>query len=92
MAANMEDAPEDPSLTYRAGNNVFTHGKALGYSYLHHRGATVWELKEQKHPQATLEQIVVAIRVAIMAQSFKLSEMNPHIFDPNIVCLEVWAI
>ena len=92
MASNMESPPESPSRTFRAGNYVFTRSQARQCASLHQGGATVWELKEQHHPQATLEEIVVAIQVGIMAQSFKLSEMNPIIFDPNLVCLQAWAI
>ena len=87
-----EDPPEDPSLTFRAGNYVFTRAEARACSYLHQRRTTVWQLKEQRHPTAMLEQIVVAIQVGIMAQSFKLSEMNPIIFDPTRVCLGMWRI
>ena len=55
-------------------------------------GASLWKIKEDHHPQATLEEIVVAIQVGIMITSFRLDELRPIFFDPNIVCLEVWNV
>ena len=95
MDGHEEEQLEDGSVTFSAGNYVFTRAEALECSRLNRRGTTVWQLKEQRHPQATLEQIVVAIQVGIMALSFTLAEIadiNPSIFDPNIVCLGMWAI
>ena len=92
MASNMESPPESPSRTFRAGNYVFTRSQARQCASLHQGGATVWELKEQHHPQATLEEIVVAIQVGIMCISFRVADLEPIIFDPNLVCLGMWRV
>ena len=94
MAANVEIARDSPSKTFRAGNYVFTRSQARNCAELNKAGVTVWQLKEEFHPQATLEELVVAIQVGIMIQldTFNLADLNPIIFDPSIVCLEMWKI
>ena len=91
MASNMASRPESPSTTFMAGNYEFTRLQARQCALLHQGGATLWQIKEQHHTQATLQEIVVAIQVGIM-WTFSLADLTPHIFDPNLVCLEVWRV
>ena len=53
------------------------------------RTGLLWQIKEQHHRDAALEQIVVVIQVGIM-WNFSIEQLPPHIFDPNLVCLQVW--
>ena len=95
MDAHEEELLEDGSVTFSAGNYVFTHAEALECSRLNRGGTTVWQLKEQRHTEATLEQIVVAIQVGIMALSFTIEQiraLSPHVFDPDNVYLGMWRI
>merc|ERR1712082_50814 len=82
---------ESPSATFRAGNYVFSCSQALQLYQLHRNGSTIWQLKENYHPNATLKQIIVAIHVGIMGD-IPLEQLTRHIFDPNLVCLEIWRI
>ena len=87
----MAERAESPSATFRAGNYVFSRSQALQLYQLHRNGSTIWQLKENYHPNATLEQIIVAIQVGIMGD-IRLEQLTRHIFYPNIVCLEIWRI
>ena len=91
MSANMAHRPESPSTTFLAGNYEFTRLQARQCALLHQSGYTIWQIKEHHHTHATLKEIVVAIQVSIMWE-FSIEELTPHIFDPNIVCLEVWRV
>ena len=91
MASNITSWPESPSRTFKAGKHVFSRLQARQCALLYQGGATLWQIKEQHHPQATLKEIVVAIQVGIM-WTFSLADLTPHIFDPNLVCLEVWRV
>ena len=74
-----------------AGNYEFTHLQARQCALLHQGSATLWQIKEQHHPQATLKEIVVAIQVGGM-WAYSFADMIPDIFDPSLVCLEVWGV
>ena len=58
---------------------------------MHGGGATLWEIKEQHHPQASLKEICVAIQVGQM-WAYSFADMVPDIFDPKLICLEVWPV
>ena len=83
--------PESPSRTFKAGKHVFTRFQARQCAILHGGGATLWQIKEQHHPEASLKEIVVAIQVGLM-WSYSFANMVPDIFDPKLVYLEVWSI
>ena len=90
MAARV---PDLPSATFLAGTYEFTRGQAVEMSRLHYRGVSVRQLQAQFHPDATLEQLIVALQVGIVCQgSMNLDELNPAIFDPTIVALCAWNL
>ena len=74
-----------------AGKHEFSRLQARQCALLHQGGATLWQIKEQHHPEATLKEIVVVIQVGLM-WAFSFADMAPDIFDPKLVCLEVWAV
>ena len=89
--------PDSPSKAFLAGTYVFTRLQAINLSRLHKAGTTLWHLKQHFHPSATLQQIVVAIQVGLMIDwdFFNIDELyaiDPKLFDPNLVCLEIWQI
>ena len=90
MASNVDTPPDPPSRTFTAGNSVFTCAQARRCVALNKAGVSLWKIKEDYHPHATLEEIVCAIQVGIMSTSFSVDELRPIFFDPSIVCLEVW--
>ena len=69
----------------------FTRLQARQCAILHQNGSTLWQIKEQHHRGATLEQIVVAIRVGII-WNFSIEQLPAPIFGPNLLCTEVWRI
>ena len=77
--------------TLKAGNYIFTHAEARQCALLHQHKSTIWQIKEQHHPNAILKEIIVAIQVGIMWETH-LERLNPHIYDPNLVCLQVWDV
>ena len=86
---------EDGALTFHAGNYIFTRAEARQCYRLHREGSTVWQLVEQRHPNATLEQVIVAMQVAILGLSFRIDELQimcPHVFDPESVSLWAWNV
>ena len=86
---------EDGAVTFNAGDYVFTRAEARQCYRLLNEGNTVWQIKEQRHPNATLQQIIVAIQVAIMGQSFTIQELrtvSPHVFNVEIVYLGMWNV
>ena len=88
------ESPRDPpSMTFRAGTYVFTRGEAVRLARLHQYGASVRELQGQYHPNASLREMVVAIQVGIMSKgTLNLAELNPAIFEPRFVALDMWKI
>ena len=71
---------------------MFTVGDARRCMALEKARVAIWQIKEKYHPNATLEEIVCAIQVAIMSLSFSIDELRPLFFDPANVCLEVWNV
>ena len=94
MASTVERARDPLSNPFRAGTYVFTRSQAINCAALHKAGVTVWRLKEEFHPNATLNEIVVAIQVGIMTQSDiqNLDDLDPQIFEPKYVCLGMWKV
>ena len=92
MAANVFAPPDPPSKTFTVGNSVFTCAEARRCVALNKARVSLWKIKENYHPNATLEEIVCAIQVGIMNVSFSVDELRPLFFDPSIVCLEVWYV
>ena len=74
----MAERVESPSATFRAGNYIFRRSQALQLYQLHRNGSTIWQLKENYHPNATLKQIIVAIQVGIMGGLPSQSINSPH--------------
>ena len=94
MASKVETARDSLSKPFRAGTYVFTRSQAKNCAALNKAGVTVWQLKEEFHPNATLEELVVAIQVGIMIHMdiLNLDDLDPKIFDPSIVCLGMWNV
>ena len=88
----MAHLPANPSNTFMAGDYQFTRLQANHCARLHRNGTRVWQIKEMYHRHATLEQIVIAIQVGIVGDSFWFEKLNPIIFDPNLVALGMWKI
>ena len=84
--------PDPPEKTFTVGNTVFTVGAARTCMALEKARVAIWQIKEQYHPNATLEEIVCAIQVAIMSLSQHIDGLSPLFFDPALVCLEVWNV
>ena len=86
---------ESGAVTFHAGNYLFTRAEARHCYRLHRNGTPLWQLVEQRHPNATVEQMIVAMQVAIMGLSFtieQLRSMSPQIFNPEIVAVEAWNV
>ena len=86
---------EDGAVTFNAGSYIFTRAEARVCYRLLNEGRTIWQIKEERHPNATLQQIIVAIQVAIAGQSFTIEELRtmcPHIFDVALVYLGMWNV
>ena len=92
MAANEYAPPDPPSKTFTLGNSVFTCGEARRCYALLKQRVAVWQIKENYHPNATLEEIVAAIQIGIMIADFSVDDLRPLFFDPSSVCLEMWNI
>ena len=77
-----------------AGDYVFTRLNAENCAQLHKAGVSVWQLRQEFFPSATLQQVVVAIQVGLMIHMdfFNLDELDPKIFDPSLVVLEMWTV
>ena len=88
------ESPYDPhSMTFRAGTYVFTRGDAVHLAHLYRHGATVRELQGRYHPNASLREMIVAIQVGIRSwRTPNLAEINPAVFEPRHVALEMWKI
>ena len=89
--------PDPPSKTFWAGNHVFSRNEARNCYLLYDRGVCVRELKEMYFPNATLEEIIVAIEVGdLIYLSFynlkDLQMLDPRIFDPSNVHLSNWNV
>ena len=89
--------PDPPSKTFLVGNHVFTRNEAISCHLLYDRGVCVRELKEMYFPNATLEEIIVAIEVGdLIYLSFynlkDLQMLDPRIFDPSNVHLSNWNV
>ena len=89
--------PDPPSKTFLVGNHVFTRNEAISCHLLYDRGVCVRELKEEYFPNATLEEIIVAIEVGdLIYLSFynlkDLQMLDPRIFDPSGVHLSNWNV
>ena len=89
--------PDSPSKPFLAGTYVFTRLQAINCARLHRAGVTLWHLKQQFHPNATLKEIVVAIQVGLMIDwdFFNIDELyaiDKNLFDPDLVCLEIWQV
>ena len=91
MASTIMSRAESPSRTFKAGKHVFTRFQARQCAIMHGGGATLWEIKEQHHPQASLKEICVAIQVGQM-WAYSFADMVPDIFDPKLICLAVWPV
>ena len=86
---------EDGAVSFNAGSYLFTRAEARACYRLMRQGTSLWQLKAERHPNATLQEIVVGIQVAIAGQSFTIAELHsmcPHIFDVALVSLEVWNV
>ena len=86
---------EDGAVTFNAGSYMFTRAEARVCYRLMNQGRTIWQIKAERHPNATLQEIIVGIQVAIVGQSFTIAELHtmcPHIFDVALVCLGVWNV
>ena len=86
---------EDGAVTFNAGNYIFTRAEARQCYRLLNEGRTIWEIKEERHPNATLQQIIVAIQVAIVGQSFTIKQLRtmcPYLFDVALVYLGMWNV
>ena len=94
MASKVESAPDSLSKPFRAGTYVFTRSQAINCASLHKAGVSVWQLKQEFHPNAMLEEVVVAIQVGLMIHLdfFNLEELDPKVFDPSLVCLGLWNV
>ena len=89
--------PDPPSKTFLVGNHVFSRNEAITCYLLYDRGVCVRELKEMYFPNATLEEIIVAIKVGdlIYLSFYNLSDLEmlmPKIFDPSRVHLSNWNV
>ena len=92
MAANEFAPPDPPSKTFTVGNSVFTCAEARRCVALLKARVSLWKIKENYHPNATLEEIVCAIQIGIMIADFSVDDLSPLFFDPSTVCLEMWNI
>ena len=70
--------PDPPSKTFLVGNHVFSRAEAINCHLLYDRGVCVRELKEMYFPNATLEEIIVAIKVGdlIYLSFYNLTELQ----------------
>ena len=89
--------PDPPSKTFWAGNHVFSRNEAKNCYLLYDHGVCVRELQEMYFPTATLEEIIVAIKVGdlIYLSFYNLTELEmliPRIFDPSNVHLSNWNV
>ena len=89
--------PDPPSKTFLVGNHVFSRNEAITCYLLYDRGVCVRELKEMYFPNATLEEIIVAIEVGdlIYLNFYNLIDvqmLDPRIFDPSHVQLSHWNV
>ena len=89
-----ETARDSLSKPFLAGTYVFTRLQAQNCAALNKAGVTVWQLKQEFHPNATLKEIVVAIQVGLMIHMdfFNLDDLDPKVFDPSLVCLGMWNV
>ena len=88
---------ESPATPFVAGTYVFKRNDAMNCARLHKAGVTVWELKQEFFPDATVREIIVAIQVGIMIQGdcFTLEQLlavAPKVFDTTLVLLSMWAV
>ena len=89
--------PDPPSKTFLVGNHVFTRSEAISCHLLYYRGVCVRELKEEYFPNATLEELIVAIEVGDLIylnfyNLIDLQMLDPRIFDPSRVHLSHWNV
>ena len=94
MASKVVFVPDSPTKAFMAGNYVFTRAHADNCAALHKAGVSVWQLRQAFHPNASLEQVVVAIQVGLLIYMdfFNIDELDPKVFDPSIVCLGMWNV
>ena len=88
---------ESPATPFVAGKYVFKRNDAMNCARLHKAGVTVWELKQEFFPDATLKEIIVCIQVGIMIQGdcFTLEQLHavsPLVFDTTLVLLSMWTV
>ena len=94
MASKHAFVPDRSTKPFWAGNYVFTRAQAQHCATLHMAGVSVWQIKQSLHPNATVEQVIVAIQVGIMISNdgLNLAHLNPKIFKPNLVLLGMWNV
>ena len=86
--------PDSPSTPFLAGTYVFTRFEAIVLARLHKAGHCLYRLKSFYHPTATLQEVAVAINIgSLIDWDFynidELHAINPSMFDPDLVCLEL---
>ena len=94
MASKFVFVPVPVVTAFRAGNYVFTRAHADNCAALHKAGVSVWQLRQAFHPNASLEQVIVAIQVGLLIYMdfCNIDELDPKVFDPSIVCLGMWNV
>ena len=94
MASKVVYVPVPVVQAFRAGNYVFTHAQAHHCAALHKAGVSIWRIRQTFHPNATLEQVIVAIQVGLLThRNFcTIDELDPEVFDPSAVCLGMWNV
>ena len=97
MSSQDQVQPESLSTPFLAGTYVFTRNDAINCARLHKAGVTVWQLKQEFFPGATVREVIVAIQVGIMIEdaSFTLEQLlavAPKVFDTTLVLLAMWTM
>ena len=95
MAA-AEQTRDLPSATFMAGSYQFTRAQATQLARLYSDGVPMRRLLEEFYPDATLEQVIVAVQVGIVLQgpssSLDFRHLHPDMLDPQCVLLGWWRL
>ena len=97
MASGVHVPPDSPSKPFLTGSYVFTRAQAICLARLNNAGVTVWQLKEDHFPNATIKELIIAIQVGILIDyDFynldDLLDLDPRVFDTSTVCLDKWLV
>ena len=97
MASSGKWVPDIPSKAFLAGAYVFTRTEAINLYLLHEHAVSVWEMKQEYFPNATLEEIIVPIQIGgLLHFDFynldDLQELDKTCFDPSCVRLSEWNV